>query len=178
LIWHPYSHSLRQNSLWIYALAPSTTLKLGTSYLWNKIASCAFFSLAMGGALVQPSAVQNTCAALLPCLNLKLEKMVSVKQVTNRWWCISCLPFVVNLLKILWCDIRVTPPPPLCGHKLGPVCRFNPDSTFLIQGCSINSATILHVTLHGSVHTGIFILLSTSEKGSYHTGSRTTCVTS
>jgi hypothetical protein len=89
----------------------------------------------MGKALVHPFAVQNTWAALLPCLDLESENIVSVNQVTGRRRYLSCLSFVLNLTEILGCIIILSP---LSGHEACSIGPFNPNPKVLCQGCDIN----------------------------------------
>jgi hypothetical protein len=101
------------------ALDPSIAITVGTPSRWNKkeSASCwAFFSLAMKKAIVQPSIVQNTCAALLPCLDLTFENILAVKQGTDRWQYISRLSLILNLSERLGCILLCNPS--LSGHKM------------------------------------------------------------
>jgi hypothetical protein len=63
----------------------------------------------MGKALVHPFAVHNTWAALLPCLDLEFENIVSINQVTGRHRYLSCLSCIMNLTERLGRIIRFYP---------------------------------------------------------------------
>ena len=78
----PACQHLHLNSPSVCSLDPSIIIMAGTpSLAWRvESASDASDFFLMGCALVQPSAVQNTCAYLLPLLETTLDSIVSVNM--------------------------------------------------------------------------------------------------
>jgi hypothetical protein len=86
LICQPASRSFLLNSPSTCALAPSMTMTLGNSSLWNSKdkSSCASFYFFNGNSLTKPKSVQNICASLFFCLERIVENIVSVYIVTGK----------------------------------------------------------------------------------------------